>query len=265
MSVRSRLGAIRGGVLSSFCRRVVSFRSSEPIVSFTYDDFPRTALNVGGKILEEFGARGTYYAAASLMNGSSELGDHFTMDDLSELLGRGHELGNHTHSHSSSRSLSSQAFRDDVAQGKQSLEKLTGRSVDNFCYPCGHVTLGAKKALAAQVTSARGTYGGINGPDVDMNLLRANRVYGDVDQAPRLKELIEENLQRKQWLIFYTHDVRRQPSPYGCTPALLEAIVSFAACAGSRILTVEKALCQLGLVRAESEGLKPAEQVQEYQ
>jgi peptidoglycan/xylan/chitin deacetylase (PgdA/CDA1 family) len=247
MIIRSQLGAVRSGILSSLYRRVALFRESEPIVSFTFDDFPRTALSTGGTILEAFGARGTYYTAASLMNGSSEIGDHFTADDLTAVLRRGHEFGNHTFSHSSGRALSSHAFRADVEKGKHALEKLAGQSAENFCYPYGHVTLGTKRALSSHVRSARGTYGGFNGPDVDLNLLRANRLYGDVDQVPRLNALIQENIQRKAWLIFYTHDVRPQPSPYGCTPALFEAVVSCAARSGSRLLTIQQVLAELGV------------------
>jgi peptidoglycan/xylan/chitin deacetylase (PgdA/CDA1 family) len=247
MIFRSQLGAVRSGILSSLCRRVALFPESEPIISFTFDDFPRTALAAGGTILEAFGACGTYYTAASLMNGSSEIGDHFTADDLSAVLRRGHEIGNHTFSHSSSRSLSSRAFCADVEKGKQALEKLADHSADNFCYPYGHVTLGTKRALSSHVTSARGTYTGFNGPDVDLNLLRANRLYGDMNQAPRLHALILENVQRKTWLIFYTHDVRPQPSPYGCTPALFESVVSCAARSGSRLLTIQQALGQFGV------------------
>jgi hypothetical protein len=104
------------------------------------------------------------------------------------------------------------------------------------------------------VISARSTYVGFNGPDVDLNLLRANRLYGDVDQAPRLHALIRENVQRKTWLIFYTHDVFPQPSPYGCTPALFESVVSCAARSGCRILTVQDVLTELGVQNGHSKG-----------
>lgn len=247
MSIRSQLGAVRSQVYSSFYQRLLPVTLNEPIVSFTFDDFPRTALTTGGAILEEFGARGTYYAAASLMGTSGELGDHFTAQDLSALLMRGHELGNHTFGHSSARSVSSDEFVADVEKGKDALEKLVGQPVNSFCYPFGHVTLSTKKSLMKSVISARGNYGGCNGPHVDLNLLRANRVYGDIDQAPWLKSLVDENARRRSWLIFYTHDVRSQPSPYGCTRALLRSLVSSVLHTGSRIVTINQALGHLGI------------------
>jgi peptidoglycan/xylan/chitin deacetylase (PgdA/CDA1 family) len=255
VSVRSHLGATHRRILSSLYHRNVSFGSGAPIVSFTFDDFPRTAYTAGGTILEAFGARGTYYAAAALMNTSGELGDHFTTNDLSILLRQGHELGNHTFSHCSCRSVPCRVFCADVERGKQSLEKLTGHAVHNFSYPFGHITIRTKKRLAAPSGSARGISAGFNGPEIDLNLLRANRVYGDLDEAPRLSALIQENVRRKSWLIFYTHDVRPQPSPYGCTPALFESAVSFAARSGSRILTVQHVLTELGVQNGHPKGL----------
>ena len=86
MNLRSQLGDVRRKILSSLHRRTIALGSLGPIVSFTFDDFPRTAYSVGGAILEKFGARGTYYVAAGLMNTSGELGEQSHADDLHSLL-----------------------------------------------------------------------------------------------------------------------------------------------------------------------------------
>ena len=41
-------------------RVVVKCEFQRSVVSFTFDDFPRTALEIGGRILEDAGVRGTY-------------------------------------------------------------------------------------------------------------------------------------------------------------------------------------------------------------
>ena len=246
MSLRSQLGAARRGVLSSLHRRIApSSKLRGPIVSFTFDDFPRSAYLTGGRILEEFGVRGTYYTAPALMNTSNELGDHFCADDLSSLLAKGHELGNHTFSHVSCRSLSRDAFQADIDKGRETLRQLTGQAPVNFSYPFGDITLGTKADISPKLASARGIFPGINDP-ADLNLLRANRVYGDADQLESAQAMIEENSRRNGWLIFYTHDVRPDPSPYGCTPALFEALVAKTAAEKNKILTVASALAQFG-------------------
>jgi peptidoglycan/xylan/chitin deacetylase (PgdA/CDA1 family) len=248
---------MRRQILCSLDRREVPLENREPIVSFSFDDFPRSAYSVGGSILEHFGTRGTFYTAYGLINTCNELGDHFRLDDLDSLLDRGHELASHTYGHLSARSVSCEAFCQDVEKGRQAIEKVTGSESLNFAYPFGHVTLRAKqalgkpalgkRALGLNLASARGIFPGFNGPKADLNLLRANSLYGDLDGAGRVEELIAENCRRKSWLIFYTHDVRPNPSPYGCTPALLEAAASCAAQSGCRILTVREAMRDAGI------------------
>jgi peptidoglycan/xylan/chitin deacetylase (PgdA/CDA1 family) len=242
MSVRSVIGAARRKILCSFHRRPARLRNREPLVSFTFDDFPRTAYLVGGSILERYGARGTYYAACGLMSTRNPLGEQFRAEDVDSLLEQGHELASHTFGHISSRSISCDDFCKDVKLGCEAVEKLSGIRSGNFAYPFGHVTLAAKRSLGASVTSARSVFPGCNGREADLNLLRANSLYGDIDGIHGIENLIAENIERNSWLIFYTHDVQAQPSPFGCTPALFEAAVAHASHAGCRILTVQEAL-----------------------
>lgn len=247
MSLRSRLGDARRRVLCSWYRQDVRLGNHGPIVSFTFDDFPRTAYATGGAILEQFGACGTYYAAMGLMNTSSELGEQFRSEDLACLLKKGHELASHTFRHISSRSVPCATFRADVEKGKKAIQEVSGLEAGNFAYPFGHMTLRTKAALGAVLTSARSIVPGFNGPDVDLNLLRANSLYGGIDGAARVEELISRAQNEKLWLIFYTHDVRSNPSPFGCTPALLESAIFCAVLAGCRILTVGEVLAEIGV------------------
>jgi len=179
------------------------------------------------------------------MNVSNGLGDICTVDDLQSLLSKGHELGTQTYLHSSCREVSLSDFKRDVRDGIQALERLTGHHHRGFAYPYGHVTVGAKKALR-DLASVRSIFPGINGPEVDLNLLLANRIYGDIEGAQPIRDLIAENMRQKGWLIFYTHDVRPKPSQYGCTPALFELAVSESVKSGSRVLTIDQVLGEIG-------------------
>jgi peptidoglycan/xylan/chitin deacetylase (PgdA/CDA1 family) len=238
MSLRSVVGRAWHGVLRSRHRRQVPINGSGPLVSFSFDDFPRTAFTAGGSILGGFGVRGTYYVAAGLMGTSNESGDQFLLEDLHRLLQDGHELAGHTFSHSSSRRVALSEFQQDVRKGQQALREIVNsHASDNFAYPFGEVTLEAKRAIGTEMTSCRGVYPGLNGPDVDLNLLNANLLYGDVDNLKEVEQLVRENERQKGWLIFYTHDVRRNPSEYGCTPELLEAACRLA-CEHSKALPV---------------------------
>jgi peptidoglycan/xylan/chitin deacetylase (PgdA/CDA1 family) len=248
MTPRSALSALRRRTLCSLYARTVPWGNRGPVVSFSFDDFPRTAYVVGGAILKSLGVRGTYYAAAGLMNTANELGEQFCSEDIHSLLRDGHELACHTFSHISSRAVSSSKYGEDVDHGRKAMEVVAGvPDSGNFAYPFGHVTLMTKKTLGPRMNSSRSIFPGLNGPHVDLNLLRANSLYGDLDQFGKVQELILENEKRKGWLIFYSHDVRPKPSPYGCAPSLLESAAEFAIQRGCSILTVRGALTELGV------------------
>jgi peptidoglycan/xylan/chitin deacetylase (PgdA/CDA1 family) len=253
-ALRSQLGFLRRRFLSSVYPRHAQLNGHGPVVSFCFDDFPRSALTIGGRILRNAGAQGTYYAAMGLMNTSNELGEHFDRNDLNALINDGHELASHTFSHISCRSVGSSDFRKDVEKGQQAIAQLTGQTgLCNFAFPYGVVTLNAKKAIGKEMTSCRGIWPGLNGPQVDLNLLCANSLYGGSERNDMVRRLIEDNLQRRTWLIFYSHDVQQRPSRFGCTPALLEFAVSCATRSGARILTVAQVMTELvGSPKAQS-------------
>lgn len=245
MKLRSVLGGVRRSLLCTFYRRPVPLGDKGPIVSFAFDDFPRTALSAGGAILERYGARGTYYVAAGLSGSSNEVGELFVKEDLDELQEKGHEIGSQTFHHSSCRRVSISAFETDVREGLKAIEHLSGDQPRNFAYPYGHVTLRSKKKLEPLLASGRSVIPGLNGPEIDLNLLRANSLYGSLEGSSRLEGLIRRNAEKKAWLIFYTHDVRANPSQYGCTPVLFELAVSQALRSSARILTIGESLRDL--------------------
>jgi peptidoglycan/xylan/chitin deacetylase (PgdA/CDA1 family) len=217
-----------------------------PIVTFSFDDFPRTALTNGASIVERFGGRATYYVTMGLMDTDNHLGEHFHCADLRSLIDRGHELASHTFSHLSAQRTDFKVFSQDVEHCEKAIrESIAVGPSKNFAYPYGEVTLAAKRKLGPRMRSCRGTCSGFNGPEVDLNLLHANSLYGDVDQAETAKQLILENESRRSWLIFYSHDVASEPSRFGCTPGLLEAVVSFAAERGARMMTVAEVVAEL--------------------
>jgi len=246
MTLHSQLGRLRAEVLSIVHSRPLPLHNHGPVVSFCFDDFPRTAYTTGGAILKSFGLCGTYYAALGLMNTTNELGDQLRLEDIESLLADGHELGCHTFSHLSCRAVSPRSFESDVLKGRQAIYELTGDDAENFAYPYGHVSVHSKKSIGTHMSSCRGIYGGINHLVADLNLLRANGLYGDLDQRTHFESLISANAARRGWLIFYTHDVRRNPSAFGCTPELFDQIVAFAAESGCRIASIKEALTLFG-------------------
>jgi len=246
LNLRARIGAVRRCAWCSLHSRLMPLGDRGPIVTFSFDDFPRSALTNGASIVERYGGKATYYVTMGLMGKDNDLGEQFRSADLGSLIERGHEVASHTFSHLSAQSTPFQLFWQDVDHCEKALqERIPVGPSNNFAYPYGEVTLTAKRRLGPRMRSCRGTCSGFNGPEVDLNLLRANSLYGDIDQADSAKELILENENRKTWLIFYSHDVVNKPSRFGCTPALLEAVISFAAERAARLMTVADVVAEL--------------------
>ena len=85
----------------------------------------------------------------------------------------------------------------------------------------------------------------------DANNLQTYFLEKSRDNPKAVKDLIDENIRMRGWLIFATHDVSSAPSPYGCTPVFFEDIVHYAENSGSRILPVGEAW---DLIRANGAG-----------
>jgi peptidoglycan/xylan/chitin deacetylase (PgdA/CDA1 family) len=226
-------------------RKLASRTIRKGMVSFTFDDFPRSAWTVGGKILGEYGVKGTYYAALGLMGQTTPVGEMFERRDLEEVAEGGHELACHTHDHVLCRDLDRIHLLANCERNQLRMsELLCGYRPRNFSFPEGVVTASAKALLSPIYDSCRTIEPGINLDPVDLAFLRANRVYS-TSSSRQLQEIIQRNQRQMGWLILYTHDIGAIPSPWGCTPEEFRAVVACAAVSGTEILPIGDAVQRL--------------------
>lgn len=122
-------GRCRRGLSRLFGRRMVRLRCERPVVSFTFDDFPKSALDTGGAILRQCGAVGTYYAAFGLMDKDSPVGRIFSAGDVEELLAQGHELGCHTFAHCHAWETEPSVFEQSIIENRRVLDRLVPGAV----------------------------------------------------------------------------------------------------------------------------------------
>ena len=238
-TLRSFLGKIRWKALETFNRRDFHFSGERPVVSFTFDDFPQSALHIGGSILKNYGVCGTYYAAMGLMGQHNGMERYFNIEDLLKLVQDGHELGSHTFSHLSGRSSILQDFQIDALKGMEAVNQFTGNSQPHsFSYPKGHATFRIKGKISPLFSSCRGIIPGVNKSPADLNLLRANSLYSHSFDAGVIERLFKANEKFKGWLIFYTHDISKNPSPFGCRPEEFEQVVKMAINWNFKVLTI---------------------------
>ncbi|HEY4282956.1 MAG TPA: polysaccharide deacetylase family protein [Chthoniobacterales bacterium] len=215
----------------------------DPIVSFTFDDFPRSALLMGGKILREHAAIGTYFMSFGLMGKVAPTGEIFSADDLPELIAQGHELGCHTFDHCHSWETPPGEFERSVIRNQEALERyLPGRKFQTLSYPISVPRAGTKRCLARHFVCCRGGGQFLNSMTADLNYLNAFFIEQSRENPAAIERVIEENARRKGWLIFATHDISNSPTAFGCTPGLFADVVNWARESGARILPVAEAL-----------------------
>lgn len=200
------------------------------VISFTFDDFPKSALTAGGSILERHGARGTYYVASKLAKTEGAVGRSFDVEDIVIAHGNGHEIGCHTYTHLNCAEAKEASLQEEVRANAAALAATIKEfSPRNFAYPFGAVSPLAAQVLNPHFSSCRGIRPGINEGRLNLSELLANSLYATTFDEARLCSLIDRNVSAGGWLIFYTHDVCETPSPYGCKPGQFEAIVAYAA------------------------------------
>jgi peptidoglycan/xylan/chitin deacetylase (PgdA/CDA1 family) len=77
----------------------LQLKSSQPMVSFTFDDIPLSAATVGAPMLEGYGGRGTFYIAGGLVSQPNNGDNGIDPDGIVKLRRSGHEIACHTFSH----------------------------------------------------------------------------------------------------------------------------------------------------------------------
>ena len=224
-------------------RRLVQWRAAAPLrtgppvaaISFTFDDFARSAADTGAEIIEEVGARGCFYACSSMAGTRTVCGEMYTGADLVALKGAGHEIGAHTHSHLDCAQAPLEEIIADIDAGLDALGKMgLDAPVRHFAWPYGETRHEVKRALAGRFETARGILGGLNRAGTDRMQLRAVELDASEQGVARALDAIERAARSSAWLIVFSHDVSQQPGPWGVTPAALRKVARAARDAGLR-------------------------------
>lgn len=217
---------------------LVDFALERSVVSFTFDDFPRSAFTQGSPILARYGARATYYASGGFCGRTIDRLDYYTRQDALEAAREGHEIAHHTFSHPHAPDLGAGALLDDCARNDAFLEELGLKPSAHFAFPYGDADIGARSLLKKRYATCRGTQAGLNGARMDQGLLKAVSLERRIWAPGHARHWIEQLAQRPAWLIFYSHNISDSPSLYGSTPAQLEEALELARTAGCDILPV---------------------------
>lgn len=228
-------------------RRPLAIFADPPLISFSFDDFPRSALFAGGDILNRHGLAGTYYVALGLAGQRTNSGQMFETEDLQHLVRQGHELGCHTFAHCHSWNTDAGVYEASVVDNRNKLEQiLPDTEFKSFSYPYCAPRPASKRRVAQHFLSCRAGEQGINAGMTDLNQLDAfflEKTRGDLQPV---RQIIDRNHEQHGWLVFATHEISDSPTGFGCAPRFFEEVVQYAATSGAHILPVMYACEALG-------------------
>ena len=241
-------GAYARRMAKWFGQRPFALPPGPPIISFTFDDFPRSALLAAGTVLEASGAAGTYFCCHGLMGQTTPTGEIFRADDLPYFLSHGHELGCHTFHHYPAWDTDPSTYELSVADNASALAPFARpRMLQTHSYPISYPRPGTKRRLGRRFRGCRGGGQTYNHGSIDLNYLNSFFLEQSHDDIGAIERIIATNAEAGGWLVFSTHDVCESPTQFGCTPAFFEEVVNKSVRSGARILAMSAALDAIGV------------------
>ena len=222
-------------------QRKVSFELDKPIVSFSFDDCPKSVINNGIKPLEEQGWQGTVYIATSLCNTTNHLGLHMNESDITALHNSGHEIGDHTFSHCDGSALPLDEVLTDIDTNQAALNALGLPPSKTFAYPYGQATPALKRALEPRFIGSRGIDTRNHIISADLNQIGSSRLYRGKEFNALIGQIIDLK-NRPAWITIFTHDIRNKPSRFGCTPEQMQAVINAVKKVEATVMPIAKAI-----------------------
>jgi len=190
-------------------------------VSLTYDDGNQTQLDIAVPLMEERGLRGTFYLGPRMDDYARWLQPWKAVAD------RGHEIGNHTLSHTCSRNFSDDTdarglerstlgeIEADILEAERRLQEVIPAQTRSFAYPCyqtdvgegltrqSYVPIVAKHFVAGR---AIGEYGFANTPlNCDLHHLASHNA--EHCRGTELIGLVRKAVKYGRWIIFAFHSI----------------------------------------------------------
>ncbi len=242
---RSLKGKLRRRLARLTARRPAPSGAQKPMVSICFDDAPESAALAGAEILEARGLKGSYFISMGLAGQDGPMGLNADAAQIGRLLEAGHEIGCHTFSHLNCGMAPIGIVEGDVEQNLQALRRLGAPAPATFAYPYGEVSAPAKAVVGERFALARALHHGLIDRGSDLNQAPAVGIEGPDGEAVA-RRWLRRTLEERAWLILFSHDVREDPSPFGCTPGALARLADEAVAGGAEVVTVAEGCQRIG-------------------
>lgn len=233
---RSLRGKLRRRLALRHARRPARIAPGRGMVSFSFDDVPASAAEAGAAVLERAGLRGSFFIATGLCGAEGHMGRFAGAEEVARLAAAGHEVGCHTARHIDLARAGEAELQAELDANRDALAAL-GAEPRTFAYPYGEVGFAAKRVAGRRFALARTVQAGLVRRGSDLAQAPAVGIEGPDGEAVA-RRWMERAAAERAWLILFTHDVRPQPSRWGCTPEALARLVSEAQALKLRPVTV---------------------------
>lgn len=220
-------------------RDMVTPELDRGLVSFTFDDCPRSVMENALPALEAKGWSATIYAAIGLCGITNHLGLHMSETDIQAAHAAGHDIADHTFTHLNARVSGPDALLSDIERNKAAFTRLGLPPARSFAYPYGGVSPAVKRVMSEAFPLSRGVHTPASAA-IDLALAPAARLYSSTIEETL--EQIDLAAREKRWLILFGHDVRDNPSEFGCTLREMKMIIEAVARRDLDVLNVRDAL-----------------------
>ncbi|NLE05978.1 MAG: polysaccharide deacetylase family protein [Crenarchaeota archaeon] len=224
-------------------RNIMRLVIDKPTISFSFDDFPQTAIENGAARLADYKLRGTFYVSMGILNQVKAVGKITGIEGVEGIIASGHEIGCHTLDHKDAWTTKPYEYNSAIEQNILQFHKHFGKSVSftSFAYPKGSVTIYAKKMVQKHFVCARGIIPGIMVNSCDTNLLPSIPLISSEHSLNYFKKCIDAVVNSKGWMIFFTHDICTKPSAFGCSIEIFEKVIEYTLKKNVNVLPVREA------------------------
>ncbi|PKL76213.1 MAG: hypothetical protein CVV27_11420 [Candidatus Melainabacteria bacterium HGW-Melainabacteria-1] len=193
-------------------RQVDAAPLNQAMVSVSFDDIWKTAYTLGASELEARGFKGSFYITRLYTEQPGE--KYANLNDVKDLIKRGHELGSHSHRHAAMSEMEQPALLEDIRKSTVLLKDL-GVSEIGIAYPFGDFNGSVETEVQRFHSYARTSLAGLNDKTSNRYRLRIVPVTSETS-TESLLSWIQSAAETRTWLILLFHDLGEPipQSPY---------------------------------------------------
>ena len=213
--------------------------NSSVMVTFTFDDVPKSVFTVGFPILEKYHYPATIYVETR----NTTFNGYMNWDDVGVVAKAGWEIGAHTHTHPHLTKLTNEEILEDLLISTQEFA-AHGYAPQNFASPFGDMDERVLAIIKRHYASQRAAWpNGVNVGELDPYNIQSYAISKDTTWE-EMSNLLDGLQREGGWLVLQMHDV----TPKGVTVGqqydtnLLEDIVEEVHSRGFPVITIRQAL-----------------------